>query len=133
MSLKRYQNELIVLLSILIMVGMFLYKENQINLYRVESEQTQQELSQLEELISLKKVWGDKKISKKLEKIQTLLPPSKVKWSKKGKKVTASFSELTPNELNKVITKILNIAVVIQKLEIYKRDKTYDMGFKCKW
>jgi len=43
------------------------------------------------------------------------------------------FSTLSASELNKVLSKILNLAVEIQKLEIKKIGPSYTMEFKCKW
>ncbi|PTB83599.1 hypothetical protein C9926_02050, partial [Sulfurovum lithotrophicum] len=82
---------------------------------------------------ALKKVWGDKKITKKVEKLKAIVPPSKVKWSRKGKKLTASFQNLSASELNRIVIKVLNLAVEIQKLEVKKTGTTYQMELKCKW
>ena len=84
-------------------------------------------------MIALKKIWSDKKTTQKIKKLQTLIPESKVRWSSKSKKLTASYKGLTASELNKLVTKILNLAVEIQKLKVQKTDSSYDVEFKCKW
>lgn len=133
MSWKRYQNELMVLLAFLLMLGAFLYKNGQISSQEKYATTTQQAVSDFKEIIALKKIWTDKKTSKKVEKLKVLIPAGKVKWSNKSKKVTASYKGLTAPELNKLVTKILELAVEIQKLEIKKTDSFYDVEFKCKW
>jgi len=133
MNWKTYKNELIVVGALLLMLIGFLYKQGQVSGQTVSADIAESKLYELKEVIALQKVWADKKTSKKVEKLQTLVPPSKLKWQKRSKKVTASFSSLSANELNKVTTKILNLAVQIQKLDIKKSGASYSVEFKCKW
>jgi len=133
MSLKRYQNELMVLLALLLMLGAFLYKSGQISSQVEAAVTTQQAISDFREIVALKKIWADKKTSKKVEKLKELIPASKVKWSKKSKKVTAIYEGLSSKELNKLISKILSLAVEIRQLDITKTGSSYDVEFKCKW
>ena len=133
MSLKRYQNEIVALLAFLLMLSAFLYKNGQVS-SQVESASTiKQAVSDFKEIVALKKVWADKKTSKKVEKLKLLIPAEKVKWSSKSKKLTASYKGLTAAELNKLVTKILELAVEIQKLEVQNKASFYDVEFKCKW
>lgn len=133
MSLKRYQNELVVLLALLLMLGAFFYKNAQISSQAEDAASTKQAVSDFKEIVALKKIWADKKTSKKVEKLKELIPASKVTWSKKSKKVTAVYKELSSKELNKLISKILNLAVVIRQLDIKKTGSSYNVEFKCKW
>ena len=133
MSLKRYQNELVVLLAFLLMLMAFLYKNGQISSRAEGAASGKHAVSEFKEIVALKKVWADKKISKKVEKLKELIPSSKVKWSKKSRKVTAVYEELSSKELNKLISKILSLAVVIIQLDIEKTGSTYHVEFKCKW
>jgi hypothetical protein len=133
MSLKKYQNELIVLTALFLMVVAFFYKSAQVTLGAKQATQMQQSVNEFKEIVALKRVWADKKISKKIDKLQQLIPASKVKWSKKGKKLTATYQGLSANELNKLTTKIMNLAVQIQLLEIQKSGASYHVEFKCKW
>jgi len=133
MSLKRYQNELVALLAFLLMLGAFLYKNGQISSQEKYATTTKQAVGDFKEIIALKKIWADKKTSKKVEKLKNLIPAAKVKWSSKSKKLTASYKGLTAPELNKLVTKILDLPVEIQKLKIQKIASFYDVEFKCKW
>ena len=131
MQLKRYKNELIVGIALLLLLIALIYKQG------VTSGQTDASagtaLQELKEVIALKKVWGDKKTTKKVDKLKTIVSPSKIKWSKKSKKLTASFLNLSNQELNRIIVKIMNLAVEIQKLEVKKQGVAYQVEFKCKW
>jgi hypothetical protein len=90
-------------------------------------------VGEIKEVIALQKIWADKKTTKNVDKLQTLIPTSKVQWSSKSKKVTANYKGLTATELNNLVTKILNLPVEIQKLKIQKIASSYDVEFKCKW
>jgi hypothetical protein len=130
-QLKRYKNELIVGFALLLLLIALIYKQGVVSSQADTSTGTS--LQELKEVIALKKVWGDKKTTKKVDKLKTIVPPSKVKWSKKSKKLTVSFLNLSNQELNRVIVKIMNLAVEIQKLEVKKLDTSYQVEFKCKW
>jgi hypothetical protein len=133
MNIKRYINEILVALSLLLLIGAYFYKNHQVSTQIEQVTEVKRSLSELKEVVALKKIWGDKKIGKKVESLKTIVPASKVKWSKKQNKITATYKNLSPNELNKLITKILNTPVVIRLLDIIKTDETYNVEFKCKW
>ena len=133
MNLKAYQNEIIALIALFVMLIAFIYKQNHIPAQESAEGSGASTLYELKEVIALKKVWADKKTTKKVMKLKALVSPSRVTWQKKSNKVTAKFSNLTPNELNKITTSILNLAVSIQKLDIKKSGSAYTMEFKCKW
>ncbi len=133
MTWKRYQNELIALIAFVFMLGAYGYKTAQVSSQAQSIAAAKHSVEEIQEVVSLKKIWADPKTSKKVEKLQMLVPASKVKWSNKNKKVTASYKNLTATELNTLVTKILNVPVEIQKLKIQKVASSYDVEFKCKW
>ena len=133
MSWKRYQNELMVLAAFLLMVVMFSYKHNAASSQSSEMNTVQNTIEEIKEVTALKKVWADKKTVKKIENLKKLIPASKMKWSKKGTKITVFYTGLKPSELNKLITKILNLPIEIDKLLIQKIGSSYNVEFKCKW
>jgi len=133
MNLKLYRNELIVGISLVLMLSALLYKNSQISLGTQEMLNNKHMVREFRELISLQKIWVNKNISKKVDKLKEIVPVSKVKWSKKGKKLTAIYNGLDPKELNKLITTILSMAVQIQELKINRNSSSYDVEFKCKW
>ena len=130
---KRYQNELTVALALLLLIIALVYKNVQLSSSTESLTLSKQEVREFKELVILKKRWLDKSTSKKIDKLEKLVSASKVKWQKKGKKLTASFHGLSSQELNKVITMILNLAVQIELLEIRNDHGSYTVEFKCKW
>jgi len=133
MNIARYRNELIVVLSLLFLLGAYSYKHTQQKSLELLEKSIASQTSEFEETVSLKRVWGDKRIVQKLAKVKSLIPASQVKWNQKGKKLTASFTDLTPSQVNKVITKLLNIAVRIETIKVKKHGENYNVEIKCKW
>ncbi len=133
MNWKLYRNELIVAASLLLMLGTLIYKNSQISSRSQEMSSLKHTVTEFRELVSLQKTWANKNISKKVDKLEKIVSQSKVKWSKKGKKLTAVYKGLDPKELNKLITTILSMAVQIQELKIARNSSSYDVEFKCKW
>jgi len=130
---KRYQNELIVLIAFVLMLGGYLYKSAQVSSQGDTMTNASRSVGELKEVIALQKIWSDKKTTKKVNRLQTLIPENKVKWKSKNKKVEASYKGLSSSELNKLVTKILNLPIEIQKLKIQKVATSYNVEFKCKW
>jgi len=133
MTWKRYQNELIALIAFVFMLIAYGYKTTQVSSQAQGIAGAKHSVEEIQEVISLQKIWADTKTSKKVEKLRTLVPSSKITWSNKNKKVTASYKNLTARELNTLVTKILNVPVEIEKLKIQKVASSYDVEFKCKW
>lgn len=133
MNWKQYQNELIVVIAALFMVGTLLYKQGKLSSQAEETAQARASAEEIREVVSLQKVWGDKKIASKVIKLKDIVPASKVKWSKKKNKVTANYEGLSPSELNKLTTKVLNLGVEIEQFDVQKNGANYTVEFRCKW
>jgi len=128
-----YKNELIVLVAFLMLVSAFFYKQNVISKASSNGNDSAVLLQDMKESIALKALWGDKKITKKIETLKFGISPSKFSWSKKGKKLSATFKNLSAKEFNDMMKKLLNMAVEIQKLHMSKLNATYTLELKCKW
>jgi len=132
-QLKAYKNEIIVILAFLLLLIALVYKQGKTSTVNSAESTATSSLQELKEVIALKKVWGDKKITKKVEKLQKIVSPSKIKWNRKGKKLTATFTSLSSQEFNRLIVKIMNLAVELQKLDVRKTGTSYHVELKCKW
>jgi len=133
MSWQRYQNELIILGTFLLMLGAYIYKHNQVTAQTMQASSTQHTINELKEVISLQKIWVDKNVLKKIDNLKGIVSASKVKWSKQKTEVDAKYTALSSNELNKLTTKILNLPAEILLLDIKKIGSSYNVEFKCKW
>ncbi|MCF6205634.1 MAG: hypothetical protein L3J47_01895 [Sulfurovum sp.] len=130
---KRYRNELLLLAALLMATGAFFYKHTQHTAKAEINQQMAKEIALLQETVSLKSIWADRQIPKKLAGVRSLVPASKVTWQQKGKRLYATFHDLSPFEVNRVITRLLNIAVQVEQLEVKKEGEHYTMEIKCKW
>ncbi len=133
MTWKRYQNELIVFVAFTLMFAAYFYKSGQISSQEAYAAGAKSSIEEIKEVIALQKIWSDKNIPQKVDKLQTLVSASKVKWSSKNKKVAAMYNGLTAGELNTVVTKILILPVEIKKLSIQNKASLYDLEFQCEW
>jgi len=133
MSWRKYQNELMVAGALVIMIGTYTYKHNQAISQVKQSQNTKATLNEMKEVVALKKIWANKQTNKQVKNLQELIPASKTKWVKKGKKLTVSYDNLNANELNKLTKTILNMPVEVRLLDIKKLASNYNVEFKCKW
>ena len=133
MNWKRYQNELIVLIAFMLMFMGYVYKYTQVSSQKEAMVESKLALEEIKEVIALKKIWSDKKTTQKINKLKALIPEHKMRWSKKSKKVTASYKGLNDKELNTLVTKVLNLPIAIKKLHIENVASSYDVEFKCQW
>ena len=133
MNWKQYQNELIVLASLLLLIVAIVFKNVRVSSAIESSHSVSRSLNDLKEVVDLKKRWADKTTKTKVDKLKNVVSSSKVKWMKKTKKLTAIYTDISSKELNKVVTTLLNIAVQIDKLEIKQTGTTYKVELKCKW
>jgi len=131
---RRYRNELVIGLSLLLMLIALNYRHNTVKrLDRVNGE-VKASLAQIGEIIALKKQWGDEKLTEKITRIKRGIDAKKIKqFSIRSKKLTAVFKGLSDVEVNALIVKLENIAVQITKLAVKRKGETYDMEIKCKW
>jgi hypothetical protein len=135
MTLQRFRNELILLVAILFTLMAFFYKYSANDYVAENRNKIQQEIAEINLINGLKKQWGNKQIGNKLNVLKTIVPNTKVaSFSKKSKKLVASYNNLTGSELSKISNKLINLPVQIVLLNINQSaNKQYTMEFTCKW
>ena len=135
MTLQRYRNEIILFVAFLLALFAFIYKLSAATYVKENQIKIEKQINEVTTIINLKKQWNRKDIANKVKTLKTIVAPSKVKsFKKKSKKLTAIYQELTPNELNKLTNKLINLPVQISHLHIAQSGKNqYTMEFTCKW
>ncbi len=135
MTIQRYKNELILFIMFIFMLVAFMYKLSAVTYVKENQVKINKEIKEIQTIVNLKKQWGGKDISKKLTILKRVVPSSKIKsFKKKSKQLSVIYNNLTASELNKIINKIINIAVQINHLKIIKSSKnSYKMECICKW
>ncbi|CAA6827006.1 MAG: Unknown protein [uncultured Sulfurovum sp.] len=135
MTLQRYKNELILLVAILFTFFAFMYKLSAQSNVTNNKAKIQQQITEVSSITTLKEQWGGKQLANKVKVLKSVVPASKViTFTKKSKKLTTSYKNLTGNELSKLSNKLINIPVQIVSLNIQQSAKNqYTMEFTCKW
>lgn len=135
MTLQRYRNELILLVAILFAIFAFFYKLSSTTYVNENRSEIQKQITEINSIRILKDQWGGKQMANKVKNLKTVVPSSKVaSFSKKSKKLVASYKNLTGNELSKVTNELINLPVQIVLLNINQSAKDqYTMEFTCKW
>ena len=135
MTLQRYKNEIILLLTALFAIFAFYYKFSAINYVNENKAFIQKQISEIVEIESYKKQWKSKGIANKIKIFKKIVPATKIKrFSKKSSKITVSYINLSTNDLNKISNKLLNMPIQIIKLQIKESSKNkFTMEFTCKW
>jgi len=133
--LKRFRNELIILMAIIFALSAFFYKLSAKNFVEDKKSEIVSSISEISRVNELKKLWKSKSISKKADKFRTIVAKAKVKsFKKRSGKVVVSYKNLNTKELNAVTKYIMNNPFVVVKLKIDKVAKdSYSMELICKW
>jgi len=135
MTLQRYKNELIILITLIFLLFAFIYKLSATRDVQENRVDIQKQISELSRITALKEQWGGKQLTSKIKVLETVVPASKVaSFRKKSKKLIASYHNLTGKELTKITNKLINIPIQITILKINQSAKNqYTMEFTCKW
>jgi len=135
MTLHRYKNELIILMTFIFLLLALMYKLSATTYVDENRADIQKQIREISAITALKGQWGGKQLANNVKVLKSIIPPSKVaSFRKKSKKLVASYENLTGKELTKVTNKLINIPVQITDLKINQSAKNqYTMEFTCKW
>lgn len=133
MNFKRYQNEIIVGAAFLIMSIAYLYKEIQVSYQGEAGREIQKKIDEVNRVVALKKVWGNPRISGRIEKLKQVVSSDKVTWNKKRSQLDVVYSGISAEELNQVGKIVLNLSVQIKKFYLQKEGTSYRVELVCKW
>jgi phage pi2 protein 07 len=95
--------------------------------------ETQSSLVELQEAVSLEKIWSPKDIKSKLKSLRSMVNEENIQWKQRGKKISIKFIDISSDKLNKILNKVLNIAIQIEEMKIIRDKDKYTMELKCKW
>lgn len=134
--LHKYQNELMIGVMALVLLGAIMFKTSQHTELQDRSVSTQKLASRIEDIAIMNKLWKkDRSISRKLKMIKQTLSTNKVKKFKiDKKKADIVLENLNASELNNITGKsIASLSVQIIELSIQRNDKSYRLELRCKW
>lgn len=133
MSLKRYESELIVIVSFVLLCFVYLYKQHQQNSVLSQTVMMQQKVDEVKRAVALKKLWGNPSLSTKVDKLKSVIPSDRVKWDKQSKKLKSRYENMTAAELNKLGKILLNLGIQIDLFTIEKKGSSYNVELTCRW
>ncbi|HHH19460.1 MAG TPA: hypothetical protein ENK86_02945 [Campylobacterales bacterium] len=135
MLLKRFRNELFVLLALLFALFAFGYKLSAQSDAETQKQALEKEINEIAQVAELKKLWGNNTISKETDRFKTIVNQEKIKsFEKRSKKIVASYENLSVKELNSITKQLFKTPVQINQLSITESGKEkYTMEFTCKW
>jgi len=129
----RYKNEIIILLSIIFLIGSYIFKQNSSKASFEMMQNNKKDLMEVQKVISLEHIWSTKKLSSNLNSLKNIVDKEKIQWHKNGKKLFVKFIDINSDELNKILNKVLNTAIQIEEISIDRNNDNYIMELKCKW
>ena len=135
MTIKRFQNELIIFLLLLFVGFSFFYKLSAQKSIALEKIEIKKSIAEISTVADLKTFWDKKKAKKEAIKFKTIVAKEKVKrFEKRSEKIVASYHNLSVKELNTISRKLLSTHFRISKLNIQESGKDrFNMEFTCKW
>ena len=135
MTLQRYKNEIILFLAFLFALFGFFYKYSASTYVEKNRANIQKQIEDISAIENYKGMWDGKGMANKIKVLKSIVPASKVQaFSKKSKKLVATYINLTADELNKLNNKLLNMPVQIVSLNIKESSKNiFTMECTCKW
>jgi len=132
--IRKYQNELMVVLGLVVLLGGFLYQRGMARKLDASLERSKTAARQITEAKTLQKVWSTKGIKKKVAALHALLPAGKIRtFDQKKKKLTAEFTALTGQELNLISTRLASLPLRIQEFAVTRSGRQYDVRCTCAW
>jgi len=134
--LKRYQNELMVLMALIVLAFSMSYKLSSYNDLKMQTLESAKFISIMDDIVTMKKLWKkNKTIPNKLEEIKSTLAESKInKFEIDKKKAHIILQTLNGTELNNILgKKIASIPLQIKELIITRDGDNYRLELKCKW
>ncbi len=134
--IRRYQNEIILALSLLLLLIAIMYRSYSHSTLISKNRMAEEFSVKIEDIATMKKLWQDtKNIPKKLEEIKGTLSPSQIeKFKIDKKKAEIILMNLTGSQLNKITGKqIASVPVQIDEMSIDRNGDNYRLELKCKW
>ncbi len=132
--IRKYQNEWILLLALLVLLGGFLYQRGMRHKLEASLLRSQNAARQITEAKVWQEVWSTKGLKTKVASLKETVPSGKVKtFEQVKKKLTADFAGLSGQELNELATRIATIPVRIQEFAVTRAGTKYDVRCTCTW
>ena len=120
--------------GVLFLAGSIAYSITMKNNYIKSVQEVKAQVSEIESVASLQKLWSAKGEIKKINSILKAIPNAKkVGIDIKRSKASLNFVNLTDKELNRILTKLAMQPIQFKKLKISRSGEKYSMECLCVW
>ncbi|MBD3792585.1 MAG: hypothetical protein IE889_00265 [Campylobacterales bacterium] len=135
MMIKRFRNELMVLVAALFMLLALGYKLSAKGYVADQQQEIQTTMEEISQVVDLKAVWSDKNIDKTTDQFKTIVVQNKIQsFEKRSKKMVAKYSDLDVKDLNNIAKQLFKTPVQITQLQIQESGKEkFTMELTCIW
>ncbi len=128
------KKEFLLIGAVAILIFSIFYKASSYSNFVKSLDEIRVQEEKIATIGELKKSWKNSKIKIRLDAIKKYLPKQSVKsFSKKKRKLKASFVKLNPKIYNKLIKDIWNLKVKIIKFKSKVVDEKYEVNLECSW
>jgi len=133
--LKRFANELTIILVTMFAVYALFYKISISKVFTQKQQEIKESIYEVNRVIKLKKFWDRKDLSKKINSLKSVVNSKKVLiFKKRSKSIQAKYKNLTPKELNSILKIVVRNPFQIKNLNIKRESKeSYSMELLCRW
>jgi len=133
--LKRFRNEITILLVAIFAIYAVFYKISISNAFSKKQQEIRESIDEINRIVELKRFWKDKTLYKKALRLKSIVPKNKVKlFKKRTKSINVKYKNLNPNELNRIVKMVVKNPFIIEDLKIRKEGKElYSMELVCRW
>ena len=120
--------------GVLFLAGSIAYSITMKNNYIKSVQEVKAQVSEIESVASLQKLWSAKGEIKKINSILKAIPNAKkVGIDIKRSKASLNFVNLTDKELNRILTKLAMQPIQFKKFKISRSGEKYSMECLCVW
>ncbi len=132
--IRKYQNEGIVLLGLVILLGGVVYEKQMAHALKHSLEQSRTAAQEIDDIAILQSVWSTKGLTKKVSALRRAVPKKNVKaFSQKKSKLDLHFVDMDGKMLNTVLSKIASLPLHMQAVSIGRSGEHYTLRCTCTW
>lgn len=133
--LKRFANELTILLVTIFAVYALFYKISISKVFIEKQQEIKESIYEVNRIVKLKRFWSRRDLSKKVNSLKSFVNSKKILlFKKRSKSIEVKYRDLTPKELNKIVKLLVRNPFQIKRLNIKREKKeSYSMELLCRW
>ncbi len=132
--MRRYQNEWILLIALLVFIGGVAYRYTMQTRLERTVAQVSKTRQQVQDIQTLKKVWSTQGLKEKVAQLRSTVPAKHVHdFLQKKQELSAEWRSLNGQQLNALTTRIASLPLRLQEMTIERDGENYTVRCRCTW